>query len=215
MSIAINGASNEFYARRDAAGSSSRTYHANGAARAILSASFFMAFLSEANRGRVPGGLPAVPLSNREIASFGDAQVVHTTLPFPGRGQQSVFISNCRRIRAVRRIFLNFQLIIGYAKLNDGFLCGVRKRLNGALQLSRLPQQRRIFHTGQPVIQRQRGRRALVMPFALERQHRTARLRPLCRRAASLYTVSPRRFLEWASCPKTRPPQCGARRDGG
>ncbi|CAM2180939.1 hypothetical protein BO443_30607 [Burkholderia orbicola] len=105
LSIAINGASNEFYARRDAAGSSSRTYHANGAARAIPSASFFMAFLSEVNRRRVPGGLPAVTPSNRGIASFGDAQVVHTTLPFPGWGQQSVFISNCRGIVVTRKDF--------------------------------------------------------------------------------------------------------------
>ncbi|EKS9845092.1 MULTISPECIES: hypothetical protein [Burkholderia] len=130
MSIAINGTSNEFYARRDAAGSSSRTYHANGAARAILSASFFMAFLSEANRA---GSGRAARPSNQGIASFGDAQVVHTTLPFPGWGQQSVFISNCRQIRAARRIFLNFQLIIGYAKLNDSFLAvyGSRRTARG------------------------------------------------------------------------------------
>lgn len=66
--------------------------------------------------------------SNRGIASFGDARVVHTTLPFPGWGQQSVFISNCRRIRAACRIFLNFQLIIGYAKLNDGFFAAYGSR---------------------------------------------------------------------------------------
>ncbi|CAB5105776.1 hypothetical protein IST4116A_05598 [Burkholderia cenocepacia] len=33
-----------------------------------------------------------------------------------------MFISNCRRIRSVDRIFLNFQLIMDYAGLNGGFL---------------------------------------------------------------------------------------------
>lgn len=133
MSIAINGASNEFYARRDAAGSSSRTYHANGAARAIPSASFFMAFLSEANRGGFRAGCPPWSLPTGKSPVPATPQVVHTTLPFPEWGQQSVFISNCRRIRAAHRIFLSFQLIIGYAKLNDGFLAasGSRRTARG------------------------------------------------------------------------------------
>ena len=123
-------------------------------------------------------------------------QVVHTTLPFPDRCQQSVFISNCRRIISVG---LEYPLIsINYSLRDVEFLLSrrVSRWRHGRKTCLYLPGRGDRFQTDQPVAE-------------LQFRQQVARARVSA--AGSSWTRARSARAPRRECPRLRPAVAGRR----